>query len=560
MPSPGRHCLAFLLVLLCLGSARADEGEDRWIEVLEDKKLARDARGQRDRTNAIRKLGGIGTPKAARALLPTFEDPFVHLKDHAVSAWIKMLKGRHAADVQTWMTQRPLFARDPAVRIGAATALGLTSGKEIENPLQVALKKEKDPQVLVALCRAVLQLRETPELKGAILTRFKHKDGAAVFALTEAAVHTDGKEAVKPLQAVLRHRAGLARAGAILALHRLEALTPKQLEAALGDDDPEPLMAVAEALAFDHAPLAWPDEGKAVLERLLASPHWRVRAAAVQASLRIWRKEIVDLLIARLGQEQGRLRDDIQRALETFTGRHIGDDPDLWRAWWIQVHNEFTPGDAPKRDRAGNVPFRPAGSGKPEGMSETVAFFDVPLRTKRLAFVFDLSGSMKDPTHDGAEQTKIELLQEEVERVLRSLPADVQFDIYVYRYPSDFPPKPKLTRALGKPQAASKSTVDKAVRWIRQPKQAPKGWGAFYEPLATLLEEDVDTVVLLSDGRPSRGIYDRDFRILQEFPRVNRFRRLAVNTVLVGSKGADRKFMESLAEATGGRFREAAGK
>ena len=69
--------------------------------------------------------------------------------------------------------------------------------------------------------------------------------------------------------------------------------------------------------------------------------------------------------------------------------------------------------------------------------------------------------------------------------------------------------------------------------------------------------DDVDSVVLLSDGSPSRGRYDRDFRILQEFPVANRFRRMAVNTVLVGTKGADRKFMQDLAAATGGRFRSA---
>ena len=65
-------------------------------------------------------------------------------------------------------------------------------------------------------------------------------------------------------------------------------------------------------------------------------------------------------------------------------------------------------------------------------------------------------------------------------------------------------------------------------------------------------------MILLSDGRPSRGRYDRDFRLLDEFPRANRFQRVAVNTILVGTKGADRKFMEALAAATGGRFQEAA--
>jgi hypothetical protein len=348
----------------------------------------------------------------------------------------------------------------------------------------------------------------------------------------------------------------------VLALQRLSALPPAAVEAALSDKAIEPRMALAEALEFDAAPLTWPALGAPALERLLADSSWRVRAAAVQGALRIWKTEIVDLLIARLKQEPGRIRDDVQRALETYTQKAIGDDPDLWRAWWIQNHTSFDAGPRPQKDRAGNIPFRSASGGRPEGMSETVSFFDVPLRSKRLAFVFDLSGSMRDTVHKGDEggQTKFQLLQAEVERTLTQLPADTEFDLYVYRYPSKHPPRPTLTRALGKRLSANKGSIAKAVRWLQNPKQAPKGWGAFYEPLTALFEEDVDTVILLSDGRPSRGIYDRDFRVLQEFPRANRFQRVAVNTVLVGSQGADRKFMQALAEATGGRFREAGGK
>lgn len=63
--------------------------------------------------------------------------------------------------------------------------------------------------------------------------------------------------------------------------------------------------------------------------------------------------------------------------------------------------------------------------------------------------------------------------------------------------------------------------------------------------------------MLLSDGVPSMGTYDRGFRLLDEFVRANRFRRVAVDTVLVGTKGADREFMADLADATGGRFMDA---
>lgn len=546
--------------------AAADDVADRkavaqWADKLADKRIARDPFEQRQRERALRELGKIATKEAAIAVLPIFADPFVHLHDRAVSAWISMLKGQHAGDVQTWMTSRALSHRQPSVRRAAAVALGLTSGPEIAEPLRLALRKEKNGRVLEALAHAVLQMRVKPDLGGALLGCFRNRDGEALFAVAQAAAAFDGQAAVKPLLKLLRHRSPIARAGAVLALQRLDALPAKQLEVILVDTAPAPAMALAESLEFETNLLPWPEKGVPLLERLLAAPSWRVRAAAIQSALRVWRKEIMDLLMARLGKEPGRLADDVRRALETYTGKTIGEDPDLWRAWWIQNHADFDAGPRPEKDRSGNIRFRDAGSAGAEGLSGTVAFFNLPLRSKRLAFVFDLSGSMRNAATKGAdsERTKIELLQEEFQKTLAALPQDTVFDLYVYRYWSEFPPLTKLTRALGKRQRATKANVTKAVRWLSSPKQAPKGWGAFYEPLEALLHEDVDTVVLLSDGRPSRGIYDRDFRILAEFPRTNRFYRLAVNTVLVGTKGADRKFMQALAAATGGRFREVAG-
>ena len=539
------------------GAEAADKDVQRWVDVLEDRKIARNPFEQRQREKAIRELGKIGTKQAAAALLPVFDDPFVHLHDHAVSAWIQMVKGEHGAEAQTWLTQRGLLNRQPHVRRAVVVTLGLTSGQEIEEPLRVAIRKERNGSVLEALAMAAVRLRTPPTLKGALLERLTHRDGAAVFAITQAVAALDGAAAVKPLLKTLKHRSPIARAGALLALQTLDALPPKRIETALADKAPAPAMALAETLELRTKVLPWPEKGKPLLERLLSHPSWRVRAAAVQGALRVWSNEIVDVLIERLDKEPGRLQDDVRRALETYTGKAIGDDPDLWRGWWIRNHTGFDAGERPEKDRAGNIPFREAGAGADEDASKTVAFFNLPIRSKRLAFVFDLSGSMRDAAD--AARTKMELLRDEFQKALGALEEDIVFDLYVYRYPSKpYPPKPWLTRALGKQLPSTKANAAKAIRWLS--KEEPLGWGAFYEPLTALFAEDVDTVILLSDGRPSRGIYDRDFRILQEFPRANRFRRMAVHTILVGTKGADRKFMQALAAATGGRFQEAGGR
>ncbi len=562
-PVPPPHRLgrllpvALVLLLLAPGPhAGAVEPEvKQQVEILEKNQRLPFEQDKRER--AIRNLGKLGGRDAAAALLPVLEDPFVHLHDRAVSAWITMLRGKEAAETQTWLTGRALSARSPAVRAAAATALGVASGAEIQDPLAVALKKEKDGRVLAALARAARRIRGNPELGGALLDKLKHKDGAAVLEVAQSAAAIDGRAAVKPLLATLKHRAPLARAGAVLALQALDALPPERIAAIRGDKSCEPPMALAETIHLRTQATPWPGSGEGLLSSLLAHADWRVRAAAIQGALRIWDGRIVPLLIERLGAEDGRLQDDVRRALETFSGKAIGSDPDLWRSWWQTQGPTFDPGPRPEPDPAGTIRFRDGAGGAKGDGGGTVAFFDLPLRSKAFAFVFDLSGSMGNAAAKGSEDgpTKLDLLRTEMRKTLEALPPDTQFDLFVYRYWSEYPPATKLTRALGKLKPATPANVKKALKWLD--KQEAKGWGAFYEPLEHLLADDVDSIVLLSDGRPSRGRYDRDFRILDEFPRANRFRRTAVNTILVGTKGADRKFMEGLAAATGGRFREA---
>jgi hypothetical protein len=114
-----------------------------------------------------------------------------------------------------------------------------------------------------------------------------------------------------------------------------------------------------------------------------------------------------------------------------------------------------------------------------------------------------------------------------------------------------------MERALRRFKTARTANVKKAIGWLD--KQEAKGWGAFSDAFEALLGEEIDTVYFLSDGRPSRGRYDRDFRLLQELGPWNRFRQVVIHTVLAGRGKDDRRFLEDLAAQTGGMFRDAAG-
>lgn len=527
---------------------------------------AKDPFEQDQRERAIRDLAKIGSVKAVKLLIPLYDDPFEHLADRCTSALIEMLRGPEGEAVTTWLREKGLRERSGAFRAGVWQALAV-AGQDAA--FHAGPGKEKDEAVLRAYARGALRTEsflEDPKAIKQYVDRLKKvKTPATADAMLEAlALHPSPETSLEVLEAYAA-KPGVHQAGALLALARHPAhetvrsavrdaarfatLADPRARVALLEDTPVSTADVGQGDGSAHPGALWAG---------LADDDWRVRAAAVQAILRHWDPALLPALIDRLAEEpKGRIREDIGRALQTLSGKTMALDADLWRAWLKAQGDAWKPARRPRLE-GGRIPFADHGSGADleEG---TVAFFDLPLYSKRILFLFDLSGSMRNEANDGSDVTKLQLVVDEVTETLAGLPDDVRFDLAVYRYPSEFPPRPKLTRAFGSLELRSKKTRKKALAWLGQ--QEAKGWGAFMEPLESAVAlEDVDTIILLSDGRPSRGRLDRDFRILQEFPHSNRLRFTAVHTVLIGTKGADRKFMASLARITGGRLREVSGR
>ncbi|MCC7137769.1 MAG: hypothetical protein IT460_05000 [Planctomycetes bacterium] len=553
-----RPSLALTALLLLAGAASAAPGGgDVAAERERLEKNAKDPFEQRSRTAALRALGRIGGEAAAEVVCSVLEDPFVHVRDHAVSALIDALKGDKADETRAYLVRGPLADRaHPAVRRGVATALGVRGGPEAWAALAAAAAKEGDPVVLEAMARA-LERAGDPALATTLLPALAAKDGAAAGAVarTIGRLSSDAAVVERLSKLLATRKEPLARAGAV---DGLAAAAPAVLAAA-GDAvraDPafEPRIALADALPA-LAAAGEKVRATALLGALLADASWRVRVAAAEAAVALWDKEAVPLLIERLAAETGRLRRDVLRALEQLTGAAVGRDADLWRAWWKTHGAELSLGERPRPDAHGRVrrPAKDASAAAPDE-TKTAAFYRLPVESARLAFLFDFSGSMRDPG-EGGGGSKADDARREFGKVAASLPKDTLYDLFIYRYPSAFPPAPKLTRALGTLSPGGAAASRKATEWLAR--EEPKGWGAFYDGLVLAAAEEVDTIVLLSDGVPSMGTYDRGFRLVDELVRANRFRRVAVDTVLVGSKGTDREFMADLADATGGRFQDA---
>src|SRR5690606_38827116 len=105
------------------------------------------------------------------------------------------------------------------------------------------------------------------------------------------------------------------------------------------------------------------------------------------------------------------------------------------------------------------------------------------------------------------------------------------------------PWQPRLVPATPAARAAARTFVEGL--------QAGGGTN-IYDPLeAALLDPDVDTIYLLTDGDPSGGKFVLAEEILREVRRLNAARQVAIHTISIGGRSP---LLRRLAEENGGRY------
>ncbi|MEM8885710.1 MAG: hypothetical protein AAGD14_16715 [Planctomycetota bacterium] len=454
---------------------------------------------QRDRADAIRKLGRIGSPASTKILIGLLDDAFAHQQDNAVSALIQLKKSENREASVALLAKKLAKSRSETVRRHLCTALGLIG----------------DPTALAALSGQVQS-----EAGAVALSRIGGEK--AVMILRGGTARKESRAHCVRALGFQADQEGFIRQFATDADDAVRAAVVDALVRSGSQDVPRENPGEMQGIALAEALPQLRDVELA--KALLAHDSWRVRAAAIQGCRDARRGIFVAPLVVRLGNERGRLRFDVWNALRALTGKEIPPDPEQWRA--------ILPWDGPAPDAAGATPGHE---------TKTRAYFGLPVASERIAFVFDVSGSMRD---DG----KIEQARAQFAKTAATLGNEQRYDLFVYRYLLKYPPRPKLERAFGKLQAGRGR---KANGWLK--KQPARGGGAIYDGLvAAMLDPEVDTIYLLSDGVPSYGTVSRDYRVRQEVRRVNRWRRVAIHTILLGTRGTDRKFMLALATENGG--------
>jgi len=289
----------------------------------------------------------------------------------------------------------------------------------------------------------------------------------------------------------------------------------------------------------------------AVLEARLADGRWPVRAAVIRELSGIRRKESVDLLVARLEVEEGRLRDDLMTALRLLTGQRYGPEPEPWRIWWDKMKAGWTP-----------PPQTPAEAGAPEeqGKGAFVYFYGIRTSSKRIVFCIDLSGSMSFPLDgpNGSRPPRIETARRELFQALGALPEDALFNIVVYSATVSTWKRKMEPATLRNKQAARKFVESRE----------PEGATNIYDALSTALdiaeagkkgkhrggdEPEADTIFFLTDGLPTHGRIVDPHQILEGITARNRLLGITIHTVGV-SEEQNAAFLLNLAKQNHGDY------
>jgi hypothetical protein len=235
---------------------------------------------------------------------------------------------------------------------------------------------------------------------------------------------------------------------------------------------------------------------------------WQVRLALAEA-LRAYRhKAAVDALIRMLGDGRMRVREKALDHLELLTGEALGPSQKAWAKWRSAQGTELR-----LRPREISVyrPFRP--SDRKYAQRE---YYGLQVASDRVVFVLDKSESMYYGLFDG--------VVEEMRAHLESAGPTTKFNVIEF---SD-----KIAPWNTGLVAANAANLEDAVKFLHR--APPYGPTDMIDAIRAALDtEDVDAIVLLSDGLPNRGDPSTPAGILAAVEQTNRYRRVAIHTVLL---------------------------
>lgn len=395
------------------------------------------------------------------------------------------------------------------------------------------------------------------EVTGTI-EKIRELQGFVVDAL--AALRSD--DALKAVASELGSKDWTKRAAVAEALGRAgtDAAAQAIVDALAKEPESAAKVAMVDALAGKPTQAVADAVGAAIA----SDPTWQVKLSGVKCLQKLGLKTGVPLMIEALKGADGRLKWEVNDVLKEITGVDKLGDYDAWKAWWAADGAKFLAGD-----------YKPAG-GAAGGGGGTATFYDIPIKSKRLLFILDRSGSMAEDSKwrsevatggadDGIKlegKRKIDVARYNLKKAIASLPDGTEFDVLYYNQ-EVVALSPKLLKL-------DEKTRKQAFAWID--KLDPVGGTNIHDALekgfkfvvtdaeGRLAKDSIDTIFFMTDGLPTVGQILEPKEILSKINGLNKLSKVRIHTVCVGlSTNPDDKpgfeLLEKLAKNNDGTFK-----
>ncbi len=453
-----------------------------------------------ERVKLVRSAREALSADAVRFLVALLGDPHPRVRQEA----IKALTGVVDKAAIDFIARAAAKGATDEIRAGAARVLGRVESTASRDALVAALR-DPSPEVRASALDALRDMAD-PSTAPLVTDRLKDAKVLVRAAAVEALAAVDPARAARELPACLVDRDFPVRIAAVSCLARVS-----------------------------------PGDAVGTVRRGLTDPAWQVRVAAIEAAETVRKPELIPLLIERIDKEDGRLRGDLLRALRRLTRKEIGLDAGGWRIWWENHGKDFQCPETSANGPEGPAPLTLA------------TFCSIPLYSRRLSFVLDLSGSMRDTANGkDAGPRKVEIVKAELQKAIRAFTPETRFNVILLG--SDAEGRFDARKRVWMPRLAPATPGARELALHFSAAQVARGYTNIYDAVRLALQDpDVDTVILLSDGGATRGTFVSREEILDNLLAENRWRKIAIHTVRSGArKGADTDLLAGLADKTGG--------
>jgi len=314
-------------------------------------------------------------------------------------------------------------------------------------------------------------------------------------------------------------------------LNDVEKESLKLLEQAAASPEGGLLLLVSLA---DDLGTAGDEVSVSTLVKLTKSPlflrEFALRRSVIQALAGVDQPEAVEVLIDLLTTVQGEVRADIVQYLTGISGEQHGLDGEAWLAWWEANGDDFKFPPAAHR----------AIARAEMGAKASSSYYGLPVYASRLLFVMDTSASMRGG--------RIEAAKRELIKAINDLPPGVYFGVLVFNS--------RVGTWSKYLMVASPQNKEQAAAFVQA--QVLSLQTASYDALEAAFNFDTEAIYFLTDGAPYGGKIVRPDEIVEVITRLNRTRRVTINSIGIGVGAAGNvfdTFLKSLAARNYGDYK-----